>query len=242
MRRTSVLIAIQARSTSTRLPNKVMKVVGAKPIVQHVIDTAKKSERYLNDKSASTGIYAKTALLIPTGDPVGEKVKYFVDDIVYGDELDVLSRFKKAVEQYNPDYLVRLTSDCVLLNSNLVSKHIKLALDYELHYCSNVDERYRTYPDGFDVEVISKKAMEWLFENAKLPRHKEHVTLLFRENPPVWAHNKIGHIIGFLDLSGLKLSVDTEEDLTRVRAQFDSLFNKIKASNNDTIRPRIFRF
>jgi spore coat polysaccharide biosynthesis protein SpsF (cytidylyltransferase family) len=83
-----------------------------------------------------------------------------------------------------------------------------------MDYVSNVDPRFRTSIDGFDVEVMSKKAMHWLSENAFLDEDKEHVTIALRKNKiPGLSY---GCIMDGLDFSGMKLSVDTEDDFQNV--------------------------
>jgi spore coat polysaccharide biosynthesis protein SpsF (cytidylyltransferase family) len=63
---------------------------------------------------------------------------------------------------------------------------------------------------------------------AREPYDKEHVTTVIRRNPPTWA--KMGLAMSYLDLSGIKLSVDTEDDLHRVREAYDAAYSKYQAA------------
>lgn len=215
---TSVLIAIQARSTSKRFPRKVFELIGGKPLLNHVIDSCDRAAKYMNNHMHSTRIMVKVALLIPFGDDIGPAFRGRAM-IHEGPEHDVLARYASAVERFDADYIVRVTGDCPLIPSYLITKHIKTAKIGGYSYVSNVDEEARTAADGTDCEVISRDLMAWLSENAKDPKDREHVTTLARRSPPEWA--KIAHVIGHLDLSSLKLSVDTPEDLERVREAYE---------------------
>jgi spore coat polysaccharide biosynthesis protein SpsF len=219
-----VYIGIQARSTSTRFPGKIFEKIGDKSILQHVIEACKNSAVYINRTSFKNGILVKTVVLCPHGDPLTSEFKDVVK-VFEGDENDVLSRYAEMTEKMNADYVVRITSDCPLIPSFLITKAINTAVINKYDYCSNVDEDSRTAVDGFDVEVISKKAMAWLHKNASLPADREHVTTMFRREPPKWA--KVGYIVGYLDQSGLKLSVDTPEDLERVRKEYQKILDAI---------------
>jgi spore coat polysaccharide biosynthesis protein SpsF len=149
--------------------------------------------------------------------------------IVEGPEEDVLSRYWLAAEKLNADYVVRITADCPLLPSYLITKHIKVAIINNFDYCSNVHEQFRTAIDGFDVEVVSRRALKWANETAVAPDEREHVTKILRGDK-VPSDFTIGHIIGQLNQAHLKLSVDSPEDLTRVREEYHKVKEAIKAA------------
>lgn len=212
-----VVIGIQARSTSTRLPSKVLSDICGKPMLQWVIDAAKDAAGYINRPGPTKNLIVEVALLIPTGDPIGS---VFSDKlrIIEGDEFDVLSRFKKMADYYNADYIVRVTGDCPLLPPPVIAKAINVAVKNNVDYVSNVDERLRVSFDGMDCEVISRSLLEYVNANATSDKDREHVTTFIRK-PGLPRDFTTAHIVGYIDLAGMKLSVDTEEDLNRVRAQ-----------------------
>ena len=228
----NVLIAIQARSTSTRFPQKIFKLIDKKSMLTHVIDRSKDCQFYIERPSNKIGIKVQIAILHPEGD--NQIVSEFRNKgvvLISGDEQDVLSRYFKACDVIQPDYIVRLTSDCPLIPSGLISKHINTAVHNSLDYVNNVDEKCRLIADGHDCEVLSMKAVDWLRENAKTDEQKEHVTLAIRQ-----AHGHNGLLCGFVatqfDTSKIKLSVDTPEDLEFVRAFYHSReYKKSLASN-----------
>jgi len=230
-----VLIAIQARSTSSRLPGKSSMSIGDKSLTQHVIAAAQESMNHINRKR-DLGISVSYVLLIPHDDKLSTELS--IEPMVFGDELDVLSRFTKAQRILKPDYITRLTADCPLISAPLISKTIISAVRQDLDYCSNVGDGLSTYFDGTDTEIISKKLLYWIEENATSPLEKEHVTSILRDKKPDWA--KIGIIIGHTDLSHIKLSVDTKQDLENVRQNRKSLNDKLERAK--ALGHSVFRF
>lgn len=217
-----IVIGIQARSTNTRLPRKCYADIGGLRMLDRVIRAATNAANYIN--RGGYGLQAQSCLVIPTGDEIGRDYGGSILTID-GPEDDVLTRYMGAVELLKPDYLVRITSDCPLIPPGVISKHILTACKNDLDYLTNGDEEVRTWPDGWDCEAISARGMHWLNEHAVESYDREHVTTMIRREPPEWL--KRGNIIGYADLSQLKISVDTKEDLEFVRGYFDVLSRKI---------------
>lgn len=185
-------------------------------MLRHVVDAADNAAFYMNRHSHKNGIRVSYAVLCPDGDPI--KRKYGTRcPIIEGSEDDVLGRYVSFGDRLNLDFVVRVTGDCPLLPSYLISSLINDCIRGGHDYCSNVDESCRTAIDGYDVEVFSRAALAWANENAKEPRDREHVTTIMRTKAFA---DKFSYsvVLGHLDLSHLKYSVDTMEDLERVRA------------------------
>ena len=109
-----------------------------------------------------------------------------------------------------------------MIPSWLIPRFIQLGTAKEYDYFSNVHEGLRTSPDGWDCEFMSSQMLEWLHENADTDYDREHVTTLARKKPyPTWARRAVN--LGHMDLSHIKCSVDTPEDLTSVRQHFAKL-------------------
>lgn len=235
----NVLIAIQARSTSKRFPKKVFEMIDGKPVLQHVIDACNRAAQYNNKYSYKNNINVSVAVLVPYGDLI---IKQFSGKalIFEGPEDDVLMRYKIASDKMNSDYIVRITADCPLIPSHVITKHITTVVMNNHDYVSNVDEELRTAADGMDCEAFSKNLLDYVNLSAKEDRYREHVTLMMRENPPDWA--KIGHIVGFLDMSSVKLSIDTPEDLERVRAEYKKIKQAIEKACEKSGEGSVYRF
>lgn len=234
----NVLIGIQARSTSERLPEKCFKMIGDKMMLEHVLDSCKSAASYLNRHTAKTGVAVKVALLVPFRDPI--EVKFArKSQIIQGPEHDVLSRYKSAADMTESDYIVRITGDCPLIPAWVISKHIKIAMLNSYDYLSNGNEGIRTSLDGIDCEVISKKLLDYIDDIACEPPDREHVTLMARRDPPSWA--RMGFVGGSFDFSNIKLSVDTEDDLERVRDEYRRVTEKNSAAERKYGRQSVHR-
>jgi spore coat polysaccharide biosynthesis protein SpsF len=212
-----VLIAIQARSNSTRFPEKIFQTIGNKMVLQHVIDKAMSTKNHVERTSGGRRvIYCDVAVLYPMGDSqIFQTFRRNGIDFFAGSELDVLSRFCQACDHFDSDYVVRLTSDCPLMLDYVITKHINIAVHRALDYVSNVEETCRQVADGFDCEILSRRALEWLHDNAITDEDKEHVTTAIRRERP--QELKQGFIAMKLDTSHMKMSLDTPEDLEVIR-------------------------
>lgn len=233
-----VAIGIQARSTSTRMPGKITRPLCGKPMIEWVTDACLSSANYLSRPNLSRNIQVSVALLIPKNDPVKFGM-YNKIQIIEGDEFDVLSRYKSCLDFFDADYVVRVTGDCVLITSGIITKCINAAAIDGLDYCSNVDERLRLSFDGLDCEVMSKRLLNYISENATSAFDKEHVTTFARaqELPKDFL---IGDVVPYCDLSTLKLSVDTEEDFARVEHHLTRVLSAIDTSKK--LGHKVYRF
>lgn len=216
----NVLIGIQARSKSVRLPNKAMKIIRGSTIIDHVIWRCRSAQNYINRYSERRQIYSNLAVLIPVGDPLKEHLKGRVD-IIEGPEEDVIARYKVAIDNYKPDYLVRITADCPLMLPWLIGKTINVLIYNDYDFVTNAHPQLRTFADGHDVEACNIKLFNWLNEFSS---EREHVFKILYDNVyPEW---KIGHVFNHTDMSSVKLSVDTEKDYELVRKQMESMVDK----------------
>lgn len=231
-----VLICIQARSGSKRLPGKSLKIIDDKMMVEHVIDSVKSSVSHINKGTDVTGVSANYACLVPTGDPLKRELSGHC--VIEGPEDDVLARFKLAFDMFNPDYVVRVTGDCPLIIPTIINKHVTSTVSLGLDYCSNSYDDLRTFVDGYDCECISARAMQWLFQSATSDYDKEHVTTLIKREPP--KDFKFGVILGYIDVSDLKLSVDTKAELDEVRRRRRALTDKCRLARTKDYA--VFRF
>lgn len=234
---THVLIGIQARTTSERFPGKVLEKIGHKAMIEHVIDSCQIAAKYTNRFTHKTRTLVDVALLVPAGDEL-TKFRHKVQ-VREGSENDVLSRYVQAANQMKADYIVRVTGDCPLLPSFLISKMIKTAVVNAYDYVSNVDPKFRTAVDGHDCEVISRRLLDHIDKAATQPHEREHVTWMARANPPEWACR--ANVVGFLDLSNQKLSVDTLEDLERVRAVYERVRRITDLSIEEFGKPHVHK-
>ena len=162
----------QARSGSTRLPGKILKKINDESLLEIHLKRLNKCNNVSN-------------IIVATTDKPEDKViyDYAIDwgfNSFRGSESDVLDRFYQAVRKEKPDWIVRVTSDCPLIDPILVDKLINFAHDNNTDYCSNT--LVENYPDGQDIEVFKFSALEAAWKNANLSSDREHVTPYIRNN------------------------------------------------------------
>jgi spore coat polysaccharide biosynthesis protein SpsF len=239
MNYTEVIIGIQARSSSTRFPKKIYQNICGKRVLDWVVDAAKSSANHAMKYSGSFPLRCQVAILHPEDDT--ELVNAFRGAgclMIGGSEHNVLDRYLKAQAFNNADYVVRLTSDCPLILDYMITKHINTAIKNGYDYVCNVDETGRTVADGLDCEIMSRKMINWLTQNAVSDSDKEHVTTAIRRLKP--SGFRRGMIMTKFDTSDMKLSLDTPEDLDRIRSYMERKISKDHNMRSDYGRGNVF--
>ena len=166
-------VIVQARMGSSRLRGKVMLSIGGKPMLWHVIDRLKKTEK-INEIILAIPDTEENDILEKFAK--ANKLKYF-----RGSEKDVLSRYYLAAQKFKIDTILRITSDCPLVDPKLVDLLVEKHLNSGADYTSNVQKR--TFPKGLDIEVFNFAALERAYKEGKSDPEREHVTLYIREHP-----------------------------------------------------------
>lgn len=143
----------------------------------------------------------------------GEGARWF-----RGDERDVLGRYAGAAREARADVVVRITSDCPLLDPEVVNRVIA-ALDTEVDYASNVLER--TFPVGLDAEAMRAETLARIDQLAHSTAAREHVTWFVRaERPELFVRRSV---VDEVDNSDLRFTVDTPTDIEVVRRLYREL-------------------
>jgi spore coat polysaccharide biosynthesis protein SpsF len=220
-RYTRVVVGIQAKTDLPKFPGMVSSRLEGKRVLDWVIDHAVQAARYLNHYRDTQKLIVTVALAIPTGDPIRAAFANTTVRMVEGSDEDVLQRFVTLAESFDADLLVRLSADCPMLPPFVIVNHIKKIWKGNYDYVSNVDERCRLVPDGWDCEAFSRELLQYTHENAKLPDDRMHVTTFMRNTPPEWA--RIGHEIGYVNLSQCRFRTGTPEDLEHLRSEMKSV-------------------
>jgi spore coat polysaccharide biosynthesis protein SpsF len=131
----------------------------------------------------------------------------------------VLSRYYEAALQVQADHIVRITSDCPLLDPQVVEDIIAAHIQTGADYTSNTHKR--TYPRGLDVEVFTMQALKESYELAKDPLQREHVTPYIYQHPERY---HIEHVCFERDYSVHRWTLDTEEDWQVIHAIYEGLY------------------
>jgi spore coat polysaccharide biosynthesis protein SpsF len=196
---------IQARTGSSRLPNKVlMKIDENQTILEHVIKQLSFS------KSINNIIVATTKL--KQDDVIENLVKKLGINIFRGDSSDVLDRYYQCAKQFNLENIVRITSDCPLIDPEIVDEVIKKYETEGLDYVSNT--LIRTFPIGMDVEIFSFDVLKKTWSNATLSSEREHVTPFMRSKKMDFS---IGNVENNEDYSKIRITLDRKEDYELIK-------------------------
>lgn len=207
------VIISQARTGSTRLPGKVMKEVMGRPLLVFHI------ERLLKVGNADEVVVATTVR--PEDDVIAALAGEMGVLCYRGSEDDVLSRYYEAARERNADIVVRVTSDCPLIDPRIVEKIIEFFRNHiDLYdYVSNTLQR--TYPRGMDTEVFSRRILEEIHALAVEEPDREHVTRYIYRHPERY---RLGGIEYREDLSRHRLTVDEEDDFLLIKLLLEELY------------------
>jgi len=206
------VVIIQARMGSTRLPGKVMKNLFGKTVLAHVV------ERSRSFRNVHEIVIATTKGTLD--DAVADEAKRLGVMVHRGSEVDVLSRYYEAASLVKADQVIRITSDCPLIDpevsSLIIEKHTQVP---EFDYTSNTLNR--TYPRGLDTEIFTYCSLEIAYRNATALSEKEHVTP-YLYNPE---NNFICQSVendGFIP--DYRWTLDTQEDWELIYRIYENLY------------------
>lgn len=192
---------------STRLPGKVLKSVENRPLLQHQIERLKQVTVLGHDIEI---VVATTAL--PDDDAIVSLCRTLAIKWFRGATDDVLDRYFRCAQENNADVIVRVTSDCPLIDPKIIERVIQFFLDEQpVDYASNTIDR--TFPRGMDTEVFSFDALAKAHTLAIEKPDREHVTRYLYTHPSLF---KCASYKSVTDLSRHRWTVDTAEDFDLV--------------------------
>ena len=207
-----ILGILQARTSSSRLPRKVMLPMAGAPMLARQIERLKRAKRI--DK-----------LVLATSDRpedgcVAELSESAGIGSYRGSLDDVLDRFYRAAETHRPEWVVRVTGDCPLADWEVIDACIDFALAGGFDYASNTLKP--TWPDGLDVEVCTFQALATAWREADTSLEREHVMPFITRRPERF---KLGSLERQgEDLSAMRWTVDEPRDYEFVRRVYDALY------------------
>lgn len=205
--KSKVLAIIQARMSSSRLPGKVMLDLNGEPTILRIVDRLKKA-RTVDEIIVATS-------LDESDDPLFELLCNKKIECFRGDLDDVLSRFIGVLTKSDAEVVIRITADCPLVMPELIDQMVQDFISSEFDYLSNTITP--TFPDGLDVEIFTKQALLKLNLMSLSSQEREHVTLGIRNRPEQFSTK---NFVSTTDLSGLRWTVDYEEDLVFIRGVY----------------------
>lgn len=202
---------LQARMTSSRLPGKVLAPVLDVPMIGRQLERLQRCSRL-------DGIVVATST-DASDDPLVSYLDSLDVATIRGSLDDVLQRFICAIDQFEPDVVVRLTADCPLTSPLVIDTVIGEFSSRGIDYVSNTLQP--TFPDGLDVEVVRADVLRWVAEHSTDPNEREHVTLGVYRRHDLFV---VGNVAGEEDHSDLRWTVDNPADLEFVRGVYGRLY------------------
>ncbi|HEX5450786.1 MAG TPA: glycosyltransferase family protein [Candidatus Limnocylindrales bacterium] len=199
------MAVVQARMTSARLPGKVLEPILGSPMLGHIMRRVARSTR-VDDVVVATTVEAED-------DPIVDLAAQEGWVLVRGSRDDVLDRYVQAAREMKADIVVRITSDCPLIDPDLVDA-VVAALGSGIDYASNTLEP-RTYPRGLDCEAMTRSALERASREDDRPAWREHVTPYIYRHPDRF---RLRRVANEEDESSHRWCVDVPEDLKLVRS------------------------
>lgn len=222
----NIVCIIQARTTSSRLPNKVLLNLpynGNKTVLEQVINRVKES-KYINKIVVATTI-----------NETDNKIKKLCESLQIncfrGSEDNVLSRYYEAATKYKADLIVRITSDCPCIDYKIIDKLIELHLNNNNDFSSN--NQVHSFPHGLDCEVVNYNILVEVFKNATEKYEKEHVMpYIYISNPNKY---KIGILKDKNNNHDIRITLDTKEDYVLLCLIYDFLYEKDHYFDKDMV-------
>lgn len=213
MKAQKINIIIQARMGSTRLPGKILKPIMGSPMLGYLL------ERLARIQTPHTLIVATTTN--PQDNEIEDFIKHKKILVFRGSEEDVLDRYYQTCLKFPADLIVRITSDCPLMDPAIVDQAIQRFQKHNtpLDYLSNTVPR--TFPRGMDVEVFTFAALKVASQEASSVHDREHVTPFFYKQPQRF---HLAHFTHQPDISHYRLTVDTAEDFLLISKIFEELY------------------
>jgi spore coat polysaccharide biosynthesis protein SpsF len=214
----NIVTVIQARMSSTRLPNKVMMPLAGKPLILRMVERVR----------AST--LSGTVVVATTNDRNDDNLYNLCRqeniEAFRGNSTDLLDRHYQVGLKYKADTVVKIPSDCPLIDPGVISKVLEYYINYFAYfdYISNLHPA--TYPDGNDVEVIPMEILDIAWRTASKSFEREHTTPYIWERPERF---KIGNVTWETDLDysmSHRWTIDYEEDYIFIKTVYDELYPK----------------
>lgn len=210
----NIVAIVQARMSSSRLPNKVLLPLAGKPVLGHVVERLQHCERLNKIVVATSTDFSDDAI---TKWCLRNNINYY-----RGSLLDVLDRYYQAAFIYQADVVVRITADCPMIDPIIVDEVIEgfLAGDYDAYSLSG------DFPDGLDCQVFRFDAIAKAWKGATLPSEREHVGPYIEKTHPELF--RLGGLEKFTGLAHHRWTLDEPQDYEFLKEIFSKLYKKNK--------------
>jgi spore coat polysaccharide biosynthesis protein SpsF len=216
-----IVVVVQARMSSTRLPGKVLRPLAGAPAIVRLMERLVAVDG-VDEALVATSVEESDDMLAAACRAHGVRCERGPLD-------DVLERYVGAATAAHADIVVRCTGDCPLIDPVVVAQCVRLFRQEQPHidYASNVDER--TFPVGLDTEVVSMAALQEAARTARKADEREHVT------PWVRRHKRKVTWTQEADLSALRWTLDYIEDYRFIASVYDALWSAGRMFSADDV-------
>lgn len=202
---------IQARTGSTRLPNKIFASLMGEPLIYHVVERLKYSS------------LIKKIVIATTTNPNDDSLETWGRDhsvyVYRGSEDDVLARYYHAANQTQSSVVIRITADDPFKDPNVIDAVIRILLDHNLDFAYNNNPP--SFPEGLDTEVFTFDALERAYNQSRDQFEREHMTQYMYRHPDKFRQENYQYNE---DISHLRWTIDTAEDLLMVQEVYKELY------------------
>ncbi len=206
----TTIAIIQARMGSTRLPGKILHDLAGDPVLVRCVERTRRAA------TLDEVIVATTEE--PADDAVVALCRARGYSCTRGSQDDVLDRYYHAAHHHHADVVVRITSDCPLIEPGIIDRAVRAFRANPCDYASNTLPP-RNYPRGLDVEVFRFDALARAWREDQNPAWREHVTPYIYRHPELF---KLQAVSNDVDYSHMRWTVDTPEDLAFVRKIYEA--------------------
>lgn len=208
---TRTVAIIQARTGSTRLPGKVLLPLLGEPLLARVV------RRVARASTVDVTVVATTTM--PNDDAIVDLATHEGWLVSRGSEMDLLERYLEAARVHGADRVVRITSDCPLIDPDVIDTVVRALEAAAADYASNTLEP-RTFPRGLDVEAMTMATLETAGRSDHDPASREHVTPFIYRHPDLF---RLVRVPSDDDRSEHRWSIDTPNDYELVARIYDAL-------------------
>lgn len=207
-------VIMQARTNSSRLKGKVLRELKGKTILEHDIER-------INQAKEVDGIIIATTERVEDEQIVAVAKKCGVE-YFRGSENDVLSRYYYAAKQFQVKHIIRITSDCPLVDPFIIDEVIQCYKKENVDIMTNVPNEWEkmTYPRGLDLEIFPFEWLEKAFLEADSPYDREHVSPFIYDNAKKRYYYKYDK-----DYSQYRWTLDTKEDWEVIEKIYEHFYH-----------------
>ncbi|MEX0764815.1 MAG: glycosyltransferase family protein [Nitrosopumilaceae archaeon] len=212
-----VVVVVQARTGSTRLPSKVMKKICGKPMLLLMLERLSHS-KLIDEIVVATSVNKNDDVIYNLAKENGYSV-------FRGSELDCLDRYYQVGRKFNADFVSKITPDCPLIDPQVVDMVIGFFLDNVEKYDYVSNAHPATFPDGLDVEIFRLSVLEKAWKESKNPSHREHTTTYIWSQPSLFRIGNVEMPDGKNLFMKERWTVDYPEDFEFVKSIYENLYN-----------------